>query len=312
MKLSLVLPYFALLATVVFGQQQPGDIVVAKDGTGQFSSLQAAINYVADNTRARIYVKRGTYVEKIVVPARKTPLTIVGENKSNTIISYNDYSGKPLPGGGTIGTNTSYSFLVQAPDFTATDLTIQNTAGPDANQAVALHIKSDRVIIRNCNLIGDQDTVYLNAGGARNYFVDCHVEGTTDFIFGESIALFDNCSIRSKKNSYITAASTPQGQTYGIVFQSCTLSAVGATSVYLGRVWKPYAKTVYLNTRMASHIIPAGWHNFNNPDHEATAYYAEYGTQGVDVSQRVRWSRQLTANEANQYTLRNIFNGWLG
>jgi len=168
-------------------------------------------------------------------------------------------------------------------------------------------------MLNNCNIIAKQDTLYPTIESnrpSRQYYKDCYIEGTTDFIFGAATALFENCVIMSLKNSYITAASTPEENLYGFVLKNCSLFAnEDATSVYLGRPWRPWARTVYIDTIMQNHIHPAGWHNWDNPDNEETAFYAEYMTHGVDVSQRVSWSRQLTENEAEQYTMENIFNG---
>jgi len=234
------------------------------------------------------------------------------KNKANTILFYDDYAGRLLPGGGEIGTGTSYSVKIQGNGFYATNIRFQNSAGPIA-QAVAIHVVADRATFVNCDIIGNQDTICADIEGgrlSRQFYSNCYIEGTTDFIFGGATALFENCVLKSFKNSYITAASTPETQRYGYVFKNCSLLASSAaTRVYLGRPWRPFAQTVYLNTTMGQYIAPAGWHNWNNPDNEMTAYYAEYATRGVDVSERVPWSRQLTEIEASQYTMENIFDG---
>jgi len=195
-------------------------------------------------------------------------------------------------------------------------VTFANAAGYTAGQAVALHVEGDRATFRHCRLVGDQDVLLLAAGGSRQYYQDCYIEGTTDFIFGAGIGVFDHCQIRSKKNSYITAASTPAGQAYGFVFLDCTLTAdtTIAKKVYLGRPWRPNAKVVYLRCELGSHILPAGWDNWRNPENEKTAYYAEYRSAGpgANPAGRVAWSHQLTAKEARQYTLKMIFGGQEG
>ncbi|RYY18485.1 MAG: hypothetical protein EOO36_08040 [Cytophagaceae bacterium] len=161
--------------------------------------------------------------------------------------------------------------------------------------------------------MGNQDVLLLAVGGTRQYFRDCTIEGTTDFIFGAATAVFDKCVILSKKNSFVTAASTPAGQAYGFVFRDCQLTAdtTRATKVFLGRPWRPNARVVYLRCRLGGHIAPAGWDNWKNPDNEKTAYYAEYQSTGpgANPTARVPWAHQLTAKEARDYTLKNIFGG---
>ena len=194
--------------------------------------------------------------------------------------------------------------LFRSPEFSAQDLTIENSAGRVA-QAVALHVKGDRARVRNCRLIGNQDTLYVHNEYTRQHYIDTYIEGTTDFIFGAATAVFDRCTIKSMMNSYITAASTPEDQRYGLVFRDCTLLAdtTAANRVYLGRPWRPNARTVFLNTRMGAHILPEGWHNWNDPSNERTASYAEYNSsgEGANPSQRVSWSHQLTGLQALEY-----------
>ena len=171
-------------------------------------------------------------------------------------------------------------------------------------QAVALHTEGDKLVFINCRFLGNQDTIYTGVAGTRLYFVDCYIEGTTDFIFGPSTALFENCEIRSKTNSYVTAASTPEDIAVGYVFKSCRLTAEpGVDKVYLGRPWRPYAATVFINCEMGKHIRPEGWHNWGKTENERTARYAEYGSKGdgASVAGRVKWAKQLTKKEAAQY-----------
>ena len=299
-------------------------LTVAQDGSGDFKTIQEAVNNVKDNSEKRVVItiKPGVYVEKLVIPATKTFITLKGLDRNKTVISFNDYSGKPLreldaSGKKEFGTSTSYSFLIQGNDCTLENLTVENTAGR-VGQAVALHIKSDRVIVKNCNILGNQDTLFLSEGNTRTYFENCFINGTTDFIFGAATAYFYKCSIESLANSYITAASTPQGQLYGFVFTDCRLTAKDKSvdKVFLGRPWRPYAQTVFINTSMDSHIIPEGWNEWIDkrfPDKDKTAYYAEYGSKGVsakDVSQRVSWSHQLKKSDIKKYERDLVFNGW--
>jgi pectinesterase len=253
-----------------------------------------------------IFIKDGIYVEKIKVHEWNTNLSLIGESKEKTIITYDDYFGKM-----NLGINSTfytYTLLVEANDFYASNLTIQNTAG-EVGQAVALSVFSDKVVIENCNILGNQDTLYVSGDGNRQYFKDCYIEGTTDFIFGKATALFENCIIHSKKNSYITAAATPEGAEFGFVFKNCKLTAdENVNAVYLGRPWRIYAKTVFINCEMGNHIKPEGWHNWSKPEAEKTAYYAEYQSSGAgsNSEKRVSWSHQLKKRQAKKYTIKNI------
>lgn len=301
----------------------PTTLTVAKDGSGNYKTIQEAINSVRDlgEVQVKIYIKNGIYKEKVIVPSWKTHISLIGESKENTIITHNDYSGKDYPGKDLSGkdkftTYNSYTLLVHGNDFTAENLTIENSAGR-VGQAVALHVEADRVIFKNCRITGNQDTLYAAKENTRQYYVDCYIEGTTDFIFGEAIAVFQKCTIKSLVNSYITAASTRSSQKFGYVFVDCVLTAdPGATKVYLGRPWRPYAKTVFINTEMGKHIIPAGWDPWKGdsmfPDKEKTAVYAEYNSKGEggNVSERVRWSKQLSKKQAKAYNIPDIFSGW--
>jgi pectinesterase len=300
-----------LSLSTVLAHAQAGPLVVAADGSGQFRTVQAAID-AAPSQSARpviIRLKRGIYHEKVVVPATKPHLVLRGDDAASTVIAYADHVGA-----NGISTPTSYSVLVRANDFAAENVTFENAAGYTAGQAVALHVEADRAAFRHCRLVGNQDVLFLALGGTRQYFRDCYIEGTTDFIFGASTAVFNHCVIKSKKNSFVTAASTPAGQAYGFVFLGCKLTAdtVLAKKVYLGRPWRPNAKVVYLSCALGGHIVPAGWENWKNPENEKTAYYAEYRSTGpgANPTGRVPWAHELSAQEAKHYTLRGIFGDW--
>lgn len=285
-------------------------ITVAKDQSGEYTSIQQAINSVPDHSQTiiTIIIKSGIYKEKIHVPSWKTNIALVGEDPNTTIISWNDHAGK-----GDINTFTSYTILVQGNGFRAENLTFENTAGPGAGQAVALHVEADRSIIINCRIIGNQDTLYVGVDNSRQYYKNCYIEGTTDFIFGPATAVFDNCIIYCKKNSYITAASTPKNQPYGLVFLNCIIMvSQEVQGVYLGRPWRPYAKTVFIECDLDELIRPEGWHNWNKPESEKTVFYAEYRSKGKGArpERRVNWSRQLTDEEVKYFTIENIFRDW--
>jgi len=311
-----------LIGTRVFAQPTtyPTSFTVAQDGSGNFRTIQEAVNAVRDLSQQRvvIHIKKGIYHEKLVIPSWKTMITLKGESRDSTIISYDDYSGKPNAGGkdafgkDKFTTYTSYTVLVQGNDFRAEDLTIENSAGR-VGQAVALHVEGDRAAVVNCRLLGNQDTLYAGTEHSRQYYKDCFIEGTTDFMFGEATVVFDHCTIRSLINSYLTAPATTPRQSFGFVFLDCKLTAdTAARKVFLGRPWRPYGKSVFIRTEMGAHIAPAGWDNWRNPENEKTAYFAEYESRGPGAGSagRVSWSKQLTAKEANQYTISNILGDW--
>jgi pectinesterase len=289
-------------------------VTVAQDGSGDFQTIQAAVNSMPDHAQVRltIIVKNGTYSEKLVIPSWKTKITLVGEDKNKTIITWNDYSGREV-NGVKLNTFTSYTVLVQGNDFHAENITFENSAGTGVGQAVALHVEADRCIFKNCRLIANQDTLYTGVDNSRQYYLDCYIEGTTDFIFGPATVLFQNCHIHGKKNSYITAASTPQGHRFGYVFKDCKITtSAEVTKLYLGRPWRPYAKTVFMSCELPESILPEGWHNWSKPDAEKTSFYAEYKStgKGANVTTRVPWSHQLSDKEAKTFTLENIFGDW--
>ncbi len=323
------LAVFLLLACSINSfAQNTTDIVVAKDGSGQFTSIQAAVNSVRDlgEKRVTIFIKNGVYAEKLIIPKWKTNISLRGESKEGTVITGDDFSGKPIAKGYELygfekfSTYTSYTLLIQGNGTHLENLTVANTAGR-VGQAVALEVQADRVEIRSCKILGNQDTLYTSGAGNRQYYKDCYIEGTTDFIFGEATCVFDHCVIKSLSNSYITAAAQRQGARFGYVFMDCELSAAaGATQVFLGRPWRPYAQTVFIRTNMGSHIRAEGWHAWPGdkmfPDKDKTAFYAEYQNTGAGASTaaRVKWSRVLSAKEAKKYTIGNIFksdNSWI-
>jgi pectinesterase len=287
-------------------QQYKYVFTVAKDGTGEYSSIQDAIDAMRVYPLAPItlYIKNGVYNEKIEVPATNVDVTFIGENVDSTIIVWNDFSGK-----GKHTTFTSYTAKISGNRFRAENITFSNAAGP-VGQAVALHVDADKAVFKNCKFLGNQDTIFTGGEDARQYFVDCYIEGTTDFIFGPATALFQNCSIRAKSNSYITAASTAKGKSYGYVFSNCKITADSAVNkLYLGRPWRANAKTVFFNCELPKVIVPAGWDNWSNPENEKTVFYAEYKSKGEGAApdKRVKWSKQLTDKQAQWYSPASIF-----
>lgn len=317
----LAISIFIFFHTIpLFAQDKQYSIIVAADGSGAFTSIQAAVNSIRDFTPlapVKIFIKKGVYREKLVIPTWKTGIHLIGESRDSTVITNADYSGKPYPGNDWMGkdkfsTFNSYTVLLAGDDCHLENITIENSAG-QVGQAVALHIEGDRCVVSNCRLLGNQDTLYAGKDGSCQYFTDCYIEGTTDFIFGASTVLFNNCTIHSKKDSYITAASTTKRQPYGFVFLHCKLTAdSSATKVYLGRPWRAYGAVIFSECWMGAHILPKGWHNWDNAANEQTARYAEYKNTGpgAATTERVAWSQQLTAAAARKLTTTNILGGW--
>lgn len=313
MKKNLLIPYLCLTVLFLnpyFSPAQPlkiqHDLVVAKDGTGDFRYIQDAIDavrvYLPNHITIRI--KKGIYKEKVVIPSTLNNISLVGED--STVISYDDFSGK-----GKMETFDSYTLKVMGNDITLENLIIENTAGR-VGQAVALHIEGDRCVVKKCTLLGNQDTLFASGENARQHFVDSYIEGTVDFIFGSATALFENCRIHSKTNSFITAASTPAWVNYGYVFKNCKLTAEPTVDkVFLGRPWRSYAKTVFMNCELGKHIVEAGWDNWSKIENEQTAFYAEYKNsgEGAKSQNRAKWAHQLTDSEALNYTTDKIFAG---
>lgn len=289
-------------------------IIVAQDGSGTYKTVQEAFEHIPshNNKFIEIFVKNGTYQERAVLDSTKNFVRLIGEDQSKTIITFNNHAGMTMPSGRRMGTPESASFFIYAHDFTARNITFQNDAGFTAGQAVAVLAHGDRLSFNHCRFIGFQDVLYIEGERSRQYYHDCYIEGTTDFIFGPSTAVFDRCHIYSKKNSHVTAASTPENVKYGYVFLDCNLTADTALhSVSLGRPWKPYASVTYIRCNIGPHIIPGGWNNWSNPNNETTARFAEYKSTGpgANPDARVKWSRQLTQKEADQYTVKNILAG---
>jgi pectinesterase len=288
---------------------------VSQDGSSAFKTIQAAFDAIPLNNRqpVNIFIKNGTYREKLHLDSSKCFITLTGENRFNTIITNDDQTGKVGPKGDTINTRSSWTCLIRANDFTARDITFENSAGFSAGQAVAIESDGDRASFFNCRFIGNQDVLFTNNVNSRQYFSQCYIEGTTDFIFGSATAWFEQCHIHSKKNSHITAASTPKEKPFGYIFHDCILTADSSLhNVSLGRPWRPFAAVVYIRCYIGQHIRPGGWSNWNNTENYRTARYAEYRNfgPGADTSHRVAFSRQLNDEEIQTYTLPNVFKEW--
>ena len=300
-----------LLLDVCISQAADYHFIVAQDGTGDYTTVQAAINAVpsySKNGPTRIKIKRGVYKEKITIPPSKVAVQLYGED--GVVLTYDAYASQPNILGNMTGTSGSGSIYIFGPDFYAENITFQNSAGP-VGQAVACHVAGDKAFFRHCRFLGYQDTLYTFGLDTREYFEDCYIEGTIDFIFGRAQAVFNRCQIHSKASGYLTAPATPQGKSWGYIFYDCKLTAdEGVQGVFLGRPWRPYGQSVFIRCHMGEHIVPEGWNNWDNPDNERTAYFAEYQSTGpgaADLSKRAKWVHQLET--IDQYDIHKVLNG---
>ncbi|MEH7381596.1 pectinesterase family protein [Bacillus sp. JJ1533] len=287
-------------------------LVVSQNGDGDFSTIQAAIDAVRvfPLEPVRIEVKEGIYEEIITVPENKPNITIIGAGENKTIISGKKYARMKNLNGTEIGTFETAVFHAFADLFQLEHLTIQNVAGfgDEIGQALALYVAGDKCIFKQVRLLGNQDTLYTSKG--RHFFSNCYIEGHVDFIFGSGIAVFEDCTIHSLREGYITAASTPEENEFGFYFKNCKLTGdKQAAGVYLGRPWRPYAHTVFINTWMGEHIHPHGWDNWRSEENEKTARYFEFASNGPggESLARVGWAKQLTEEQTSEYTLEKIF-----
>jgi len=298
---------------IVFAQTAPYTIVVDRNGTGNFRNIQQAIDSVRAFNPAgtvTIYIKKGVYKEKLEIPTHVCNVRLVGEDRDKTIINYDDHANIKK-----MGTFKTFTLKICGNDIRLENLTVENSAA-QLGQAVALHVEGDRIVFVNCRFLGNQDTIYTGKENSRQYFQDCYIEGTTDFIFGPSTAWFENCKIHCKRNSYITAASTPEIVKFGYIFNKCNITlADSVKAVYLGRPWRAFAMTLYMNCQLPKGIQPTGWDNWKKVENEKTSRYMEYNNsgEGADLQQRVSWAKTLTKKEAAEFTVENVlkgFDGW--
>jgi pectinesterase len=311
---SLVL---AILLSTTTAPAATADAVVAADGSGNFKTVQEAVNAAPQLTsRDRpwtILIKAGTYRERVYVQREKRYITLRGDDAdaSKTVITYDLHANMPGPDGQKIGTFRTPTVYIDADDFSCENLTFENAAKRKVGQALAIRIDGDRVRFSNCRFLGWQDTILGNRG--RHYFVDCYIAGAVDFIFGAATEWYENCHIHCLGSGYITAASTREDAPFGLVFNNCRITADSAdVKTFLGRPWRAFASTIFLNTDLSAAIRPEGWHNWDKPEREQTARYAEFNSSGAGAAladKRVRWSRQLTADEAQAITKELVLSG---
>jgi pectinesterase len=305
-----LLAYLIMGATSVSAAQT--ELVVAADGSAKYKTVQEAVMAVpagsADNP-VIIRIKPGTYKELIYIQHEKRFFHLVGEDAAKTVLTYDLHANLIGKDGKPIGTFRTPSTTIDADDFTAENITFENSAGP-VGQALAVRVDGDRIVFRNCRFLGWQDTILLNRG--RHYFENCYIAGHVDFIFGGATAFFERCHIHCLKDGYITAASTPDNQPFGFVFSHCKITSETPTvKTYLGRPWRAFSSVIFLDTEMSEVVRPEGWHNWNFPEREKTARYAESGSTGAGANPRARvaWSRQLTKPEAKAITLEKVLGG---
>ena len=297
------------------------DAVVSADGSGTHTSVQAAVDSAPANLTKPfvILIKPGVYREHLVVTKERPNLKLLGEptEVERTIITGGLNVKTPTADGKTVSTRDSSTVLVQAANFTAENITFENTTTrEDRVQALAMYVEADRAVFRNCRFLGWQDTLRADAprgGVGRQYFSNCYIEGYVDFIYAAGTAVFDRCHIHAKADGYITAASTPETAPFGYVFLDCKVTAGPAVEkgFFLGRPWRPFAATAFIRCELPAQVRPEGWDNWGKVENERTARYAEYQCTGpgANPAGRAKWSRQLTDVEVAKMSVANILGG---
>jgi len=299
------------LASALPSRASP-DVIVAADGSGHYTTVQAAIDAAptrsAGAARWEIFIKPGAYRERVHIPRGRNRLFIHGNDAATTTIAFNLDANLPGPDGKPLGTSRTPTVWIESDDVVLENLTLANTAG-NVGQALALRADGDRLAFRRCRFLGWQDTILANRG--RDFFEGCYIEGHVDFIFGAATAYFSRCEIHCLSSGYITAASTPEGTAHGYVFADCRITAEPKVLTYLGRPWRPFARVVFLRTEMCAAIRPEGWHDWGKSDAEKTTFYAESASTGPGAKPdaRVSWSHQLTADEAAAFTPATVLGG---
>jgi len=288
------------------------NLFVAADGSAPFTSVQSAIMSVPSGSRENpvvIHIAPGTYKELVYIQREKRFFKLVGENPTNTILTFDLSAGITNVEGRPIGTFRTPSTTIDADDFTAENLTFENSAGP-VGQALAIRVDGDRASFRNCRFLGWQDTILLNRG--RQYFENCYICGAVDFIFGAATAWFEKCEIHALRDGYLTAASTPEDQPFGFVFSNSKITGENSgVKTFLGRPWRIYAGTIYLNCEMSGIVRPEGWNDWKKPEAHATVRYAEFNSTGPNANPAGRpgWTKQLNKSEAKKITVKKVLGG---
>ena len=279
---------------------------------GDKGALQAAIDSIPSGRKSTYTLRlaAGTYREKVHVPAGKPPIRMTGAGQGETVILWSDGASTLDSRGNELGTFRSATMTVEADEFSAEGLQIRNDFGL-GSQAVALRVSGDRCAFRKVKLVSWQDTLLVEK--RRQYFEDCAILGHVDFIFGGSTAWFEACTITSRGNGYLTAASTPAASEFGLVFHGCRILAEkDTTRVFLGRPWQNRPSTLFLSCELPAPIHPDGWDNWRDPAKEKTARYGEYRSSGpgAGAATRVKWARQIGDAEAGGITPGKVLDGW--
>ncbi|XP_010915944.1 probable pectinesterase/pectinesterase inhibitor 34 [Elaeis guineensis] len=301
------------------------DMVVAKDGTGTHKSIADAVKAAPENSARRIiiYVKAGRYNENIKVTRKKTNLMFIGDGKGITTVAGSRSVADKYT---TFHTAT---FASTGNGFIMRDMTIENWAGPEKHQAVALRVGADHAVVYRCNIVGYQDTLYVHS--QRQFFRECDIYGTVDFVFGNAAVVLQNCSLWARKpmamqKNTITAQNRRDpNQNTGISIHACRVLATPELEpvkwtypTYLGRPWKLYSRTVYMLSYLGDHIHSVGWLEWNGSFALDTLYYGEYMNYGpgAALGKRVKWPgyRVITLpEEASKFTVARFIYGssWL-
>lgn len=311
-------------------------ITVDINGNGDFTTITEALASIeSDTAPAKIYIKSGTYKERIIIT--RPNLSLIGENRENTIITYDYYAKMTMEDGSMRRTFRTYSVFLDGKNISAENITFINSSGlgKEVGQAIAVYAEGDMLTFKNCSFLGSQDTLFtgplpptvVEPGGftgpkefaprinSHQLYENCFIKGDIDFIFGSATTYFDNCEIFSQNinqdiNGYVTAPSTAEGQEYGYIFNNCRFTSdCPDESVYLGRPWRNYAKAVFLNCEIGAHIKKEGFHDWNKADSHETSYFAEYNSYGPGANDASRepWVKILTKEDAMKYTKENIF-----
>lgn len=303
----------AAVMWLALGAGLNADVHLTVGPTGQYATVQAAVDAVPVNNTVRhvLHVQPGTYNARVKIPSTKPFITLRGDDPLTTILTFNETAATP-PNESTVHATT----VLQGADFVAENITFSNHAGPTAGQALAIYIKADRQVFNNCRFTGWQDTLRSEQG--RHLFDNCYVEGSVDFIYGKGTAYFEDATIVAKAGGYLTAQGREAAtETNGYVFHNATITGapgVANGSVYLGRPWQAYSRSVFIDSQMSSVINAAGWATWSGTNH-LTSFFAEYHSRDlngnlINTSTRASWSRQLTAAEAEQFSKATWLSGW--
>ncbi|WP_151089089.1 pectinesterase family protein [Hymenobacter baengnokdamensis] len=314
MRLLILLWLFAASSATALAQSR--QVVVSADGTGNYRTIQAALDAVpkGNHTPFTIFVRRGTYHEKLTLNKKQDFVKLLGEGSdpAAVVLTFDDFKGR-LVNGDTLSTSNSATLRVYATDFAAENLTIQNTAGA-SSQAVAAWVYGDRAQFKNCRFLGFRDTLYPYGYGSRQLYKNCYIEGSTDAILGSATALFEDCTVFCKPGGIcLMAPSTPDTVRYGFVLQRCHITGDAAASAYfLARPWKPFAKTVLLNCVLDAVVNPRGWDHWGKESNKQDTFFAEFKSTGPGATPKLRapWGRQLTPEQASFYTRERVLRGW--